>query len=95
MKGLWNLFKITIIIIAITCNLRIKKRFLPVYKVPSSVPKPTPTTYNKSFEWSPNWFLFFIDYLMFEIDKTSNQMQLHFTFETCPLFSSQHTFRDT
>ena len=26
MKGLWNLFKITIIIIAITCNLRIKKK---------------------------------------------------------------------
>lgn len=45
-----TVFKITIIIIAITCTLRIKKRFLPVYKVPLLVPKPTPTTYNKCFE---------------------------------------------
>ena len=32
---------------------------------------------------------------MFEIDKTSNQMHLHFNCITCPLFSSEHTVRGT
>ena len=32
---------------------------------------------------------------MFEIDKTSNQMHLHFNCITCPLFSSENTVRGT